>query len=120
MKTSWTKTNLGWRFRDCVNLGVRDVRLIMDRNSRRSKGVGNSAGYVYLRFESVEAASRAQQAMHKRCYISIVTPSTSSEQRINSSSAGYMIYSIEVFLWPIRSKGKPTNTLYNTTISLCL
>ncbi|CAA3010332.1 RNA-binding protein 39 [Olea europaea subsp. europaea] len=28
----------------------------------------NSAGYVYLRFESVEAASRAQQAMHKRWF----------------------------------------------------
>ncbi|CAI9284427.1 unnamed protein product [Lactuca saligna] len=27
-----------------------------------------SAGYVYLRFESVEAASRAQQAMHKRWF----------------------------------------------------
>ncbi|KAL6554806.1 hypothetical protein OROGR_006064 [Orobanche gracilis] len=28
----------------------------------------NSAGYVYLRFDSVEAASRAQQAMHKRWF----------------------------------------------------
>ncbi|CAA3029015.1 RNA-binding 39 [Olea europaea subsp. europaea] len=28
----------------------------------------NSAGYVYLRFESVDAASRAQQAMHKRWF----------------------------------------------------
>ncbi|CAA2968802.1 RNA-binding protein 39-like [Olea europaea var. sylvestris] len=28
----------------------------------------NSAGYVYLRFESVEAASRAQLAMHKRWF----------------------------------------------------
>lgn len=28
----------------------------------------NSAGYVYLRFESVEAAARAQQAMHKRWF----------------------------------------------------
>ncbi|CAI9109124.1 OLC1v1008881C1 [Oldenlandia corymbosa var. corymbosa] len=28
----------------------------------------NSAGYVYLRFESVEAATRAQQAMHKRWF----------------------------------------------------
>ncbi|XP_051117277.1 uncharacterized protein LOC127241996 isoform X2 [Andrographis paniculata] len=28
----------------------------------------NSAGYVYLRFESVEAASRSQQAMHKRWF----------------------------------------------------
>ena len=28
----------------------------------------NSAGYVYLRFESVEAAMRAQQAMHKRWF----------------------------------------------------
>ncbi|CAK9146914.1 unnamed protein product [Ilex paraguariensis] len=27
----------------------------------------NSAGYVYLRFENVEGAQRAQQAMHKRC-----------------------------------------------------
>ncbi|KAL4579630.1 hypothetical protein LXL04_015784 [Taraxacum kok-saghyz] len=27
-----------------------------------------SAGYVYVRFESVEAASRAQQAMHKRWF----------------------------------------------------
>ncbi|KAG8373268.1 hypothetical protein BUALT_Bualt11G0006200 [Buddleja alternifolia] len=28
----------------------------------------NTAGYVYLRFESVEAASRAQQAMHHRWF----------------------------------------------------
>ncbi|XP_027075303.1 uncharacterized protein [Coffea arabica] len=28
----------------------------------------NSAGYVYLRFENVEAAARAQQAMHKRWF----------------------------------------------------
>ncbi|EPS59790.1 splicing factor-like protein, partial [Genlisea aurea] len=28
----------------------------------------NSCGYVYLRFESIEAASRAQQAMHKRWF----------------------------------------------------
>ncbi|KAL7104547.1 hypothetical protein ACP275_08G252100 [Erythranthe tilingii] len=28
----------------------------------------NSAGYVYLRFESIEAASGAQQAMHKRWF----------------------------------------------------
>ncbi|KAI3664994.1 hypothetical protein L6452_43609 [Arctium lappa] len=28
----------------------------------------DSAGYVYLRFESVEAAARAQQAMHKRWF----------------------------------------------------
>ncbi|KAL2531329.1 Splicing factor [Abeliophyllum distichum] len=28
----------------------------------------NSDGYVYLRFESVEAAARAQQAMHKRWF----------------------------------------------------
>lgn len=28
----------------------------------------NSAGYVYLRFESVEGASGAQQAMHKRWF----------------------------------------------------
>ncbi|CAA0823548.1 Splicing factor- CC1-like [Striga hermonthica] len=28
----------------------------------------NSAGYVYLRFDSVEGASRAQQAMHKRWF----------------------------------------------------
>ncbi|XP_019199786.1 PREDICTED: RNA-binding protein 39 [Ipomoea nil] len=28
----------------------------------------NSAGYVYLRFDSVESASRAQQAMHKRWF----------------------------------------------------
>ncbi|KAL3818819.1 hypothetical protein ACJIZ3_004724 [Penstemon smallii] len=28
----------------------------------------NTAGYVYLRFESVEAAARAQQAMHKRWF----------------------------------------------------
>lgn len=28
----------------------------------------NSAGYVYLRFESVDAAARAQQAMHKRWF----------------------------------------------------
>ncbi|KAI3518941.1 hypothetical protein L1887_07852 [Cichorium endivia] len=28
----------------------------------------HSAGYVYVRFESVEAASRAQQAMHKRWF----------------------------------------------------
>ncbi|KAL6523733.1 hypothetical protein OROGR_017336 [Orobanche gracilis] len=28
----------------------------------------NSAGYVYLRFDSVEAASHAQQAMHKRWF----------------------------------------------------
>ncbi|XP_059307948.1 uncharacterized protein LOC132059368 isoform X2 [Lycium ferocissimum] len=28
----------------------------------------NTSGYVYLRFDSVEAASRAQQAMHKRWF----------------------------------------------------
>ncbi|KAI7754214.1 hypothetical protein M8C21_006444, partial [Ambrosia artemisiifolia] len=28
----------------------------------------NSAGYVYLRFDSVEGAARAQQAMHKRWF----------------------------------------------------
>ncbi|KAI3451045.1 hypothetical protein Pfo_007710 [Paulownia fortunei] len=28
----------------------------------------NSAGYVYLKFESMEAAARAQQAMHKRWF----------------------------------------------------
>lgn len=28
----------------------------------------NSAGYVYLKFENIEGASRAQQAMHKRWF----------------------------------------------------
>lgn len=28
----------------------------------------NSAGYVYLRFDTVEGASRAQQAMHRRWF----------------------------------------------------
>ncbi|KAK4382333.1 RNA-binding protein 39 [Sesamum angolense] len=39
----------------------------------------NSAGYVYLRFESVEAASRAQQAMHKRCNLTSMMPNSKAQ-----------------------------------------
>ncbi|CAH1450921.1 unnamed protein product [Lactuca virosa] len=48
-----------------------------------------SAGYVYLRFESVEAASRAQQAMHKRWFACRLISAIFLGLIIRSSGAGH-------------------------------
>nr|GEW03179.1 RNA-binding protein 39 isoform X2 [Tanacetum cinerariifolium] len=81
-----------------------------------------SAGYVYLRFDSVEAASRAQQAMHKRWFAGKMISAIflqpyeydakfKDAKRLIGRRASDEIVQVDMKLWPFKvvagSEDKP-------------